>query len=457
MEKVKILFFNRDTGGVNYFRTETPAIQLRNEYSDLFDVTIKNKLVGVTVEDIVKELSDYDIIHYHRTIINDVNTNKSIMSELKNRGIKLVMDIDDYWELDQSHPLYLQSIKTNLKGVSIQNMLDADIVTTTTEHFAEEIKKYNKNVVVLYNSVNDTLQPQYKNNNKFDREIVNITYVGGSSHLNDINMLHGVINILNGDPQLKGKFKVILGGFDTNGSISEKMVNPDFIKALKLLNLYNNNIINQLKRYDGNLSKIKEIPNNVKEMFKNGIYVTNKRDIKPQESVYYQYEKILTDNYNLINKDNEYLTYLNKFTKEKYIKEDKVSYVRRWTTKPNEYAKILDETDILIAPLVDHKFNNMKSNLKQLEASTRKLPIVCSNVVPYNVEGNESNCILIKNKKNQDKDWAKALKSLILNPELRKELGENLYNDFKEKYDLKNVTKLRADLYKELVLKNEFV
>ena len=40
---------------------------------------------------------------------------------------------------------------------------------------------------------------------------------------------------------------------------------------------------------------------------------------------------------------------------------------------------------------------------------------------------------------------------LILDADLRKRLGEQLYEDFKEEYNLANVTKKRAEFYKSVV------
>ena len=458
MDKIKLLFFNRDKGGVNYFRTETPAIQLKDNHSDEFDITLKTSITGNDFDSIFNEFKDYDIIHYHRSIFTDRMFNLHLITRLKEHGVKLIVDVDDYWILDKTHPLYLYSVESNLKELTIENIKLADCVTTTTEHFKNEIKKYNKNVFVLYNAVNPELQPQFKNNNKFDRDIVNITYLGGSSHLYDLKMLEGTVNLLNSDSSLKNKYKIILGGFDTNGTTTEKKMNPEFIKAMQVLGLYNNKLISALKAANGDITKLKEIPEQVREMFKDKVILTTKRDIRPDESVYYKYEHILTDNYKLLDNNKEYINFLNKFTKEKYVNEDSVNYIRRWTAKTNEYAKVLDETDILLAPLVNNSFNNMKSNLKQVEASTRKLPIICSDVIPYNVDGiNNHNCILIKDKKNQEKDWAKALKKLILDKDYRFELGNNLYNDFKNKYNLVEVTKTRANLYQQIAQKHELV
>ena len=135
--------------------------------------------------------------------------------------------------------------------------------------------------------------------------------------------------------------------------------------------------------------------------------------------------------------------------------EDEGNFARRWTQKANAYASVLNETDIVIAPLADNEFNRMKSNLKQVECWTRKLPIVCSDIPPYNVDGKHmENCVLIRAEKNAHKYWKKYLKQLILDPDLRKRLGEQMYEDFKEEYNLKNVTEQRANFYKEVVAKS---
>jgi glycosyltransferase involved in cell wall biosynthesis len=66
------------------------------------------------------------------------------------------------------------------------------------------------------------------------------------------------------------------------------------------------------------------------------------------------------------------------------------------------------------------------------------------------------NCVLIPLKpseKHAHKNWKKHLKKLILDGDLRKRLGEQLHEDFKELYNLKNVTEKRARLYSEVTEK----
>jgi glycosyltransferase involved in cell wall biosynthesis len=48
-------------------------------------------------------------------------------------------------------------------------------------------------------------------------------------------------------------------------------------------------------------------------------------------------------------------------------------------------------------------------------------------------------------------DWAKYIKKLVKNPNMAKDMGERLYETVKDKYDLNNVTKDRAEFYKSII------
>jgi hypothetical protein len=48
-------------------------------------------------------------------------------------------------------------------------------------------------------------------------------------------------------------------------------------------------------------------------------------------------------------------------------------------------------------------------------------------------------------------DWAKYVKKLVDNPNMITDLGERLYETVKDKYDLNQVTKTRAEFYKSLI------
>ena len=453
MEKKKILFFNKSVGGVNYYRTETPAIQLQKLDNDNeFHVEILNNLNFYDPQTI-SYLKSFDIIHYHRDLSHDLVLEQTIIKELKQANVKLILDVDDYWEFHHNHPLKDNPAFNEQKKTLLYNIHVADYVTVTTKELGDEIKKIKKDnkIIILENGVNPDWMKQFENKWKPSPDgMVRITYMGGSTHLEDLKQLEGVINILNSDPQLKNKFKIILAGWDISGYSNEAVFNENLRNELKERKLWKMNIIKEINSAKGNIDNVFSIPQDLKDKYRGKMFFIKKRDIELEESVYYKYENILTDNYRLID-DKSYYNWLMRFEiNGEYENEGK--YARRWTKDPNNYAYVLNETDIVLAPLKDTKFNNLKSELKQIESWSRKLPIICSDVKPYNVYGKHmENCLLIPNRKNIKKHWVKNLKKLILDEELRKKLGKNLHRDFKETFNLENITKKRINLYKKIL------
>ena len=452
--KIRILFYNLDGAGVNYFRTLTPAMEIDRNHGDEFYTEI-NPQLDFNDPNIMDYLKSFHIIHYHRQFLGDSKQMLNLAKELRKSGTILMVDIDDYWYLHKNHPFYSLSKEKDMHTPIIENLKIADYVTTTTDIFAQEIRNITQkdNVGVFYNSVDPIWMKQFQNNWKPDPDgRIRITYMAGSSHMGDVEQLQDVMNVLSNDPQLKDKFKVIIAGWDTEGNTTDITFNQEFGEELQKLGLWTLDVVKLINKTRGNVDMIPKIPEALKDKYRGKVFSSQQRDIKSEESVYLVYENILTDNHKMI-KNPDYLEWLGNF--ERNVKyEDEGNFGRRWTQKANTYAQVLDETDIVIAPLADNTFNRMKSNLKQVECWTRKLPIVCSDIPPYNVHGrNMENCVLIPAVKNAKKYWIKNLKKLILDADLRKQLGEKLYEDFKDEYNLATVTKKRIEFYKAAVAK----
>lgn len=453
-EKIKILFFNRDVAGVNYYRTLTPAMQLERDHSDKFDIHINPDVDFNDYQEALNYLKTFQIIHYHRFIVPSVTGMINLVKELRANGTILVMDIDDHWVLDASHPFYATAMKSKLHFDIIDNLKLADYITTTTELFATEIMRFTgkNNVIVLPNSVNPEWMKQFQPNKIEDGSgKVRITYMSGSSHKQDVQQLDGVAARTNLHPDTKDKYKFILAGWDTEGATTEIKFNEEFAKALMKRNLWDKKMSKLVGRSEGNIDAIPGLPKDIKEKFRNNVFSTNRRAIDSVESVYLDYERIFTDNHKTI-ASIDYVNWLEKYERDRYEHEAQMTYARRWTQKANIYATVLDETEISLAPLVNNKFNQMKSNLKQVEVWSRKLPIICTDIPPYNVDGKHmKNCILIPYEKRNEEKWAKAIRLLITQPNLREDLGSQLHEDFKVKYNLKNVTNTRAEFYSTIV------
>jgi len=350
---------------------------------------------------------NYDIVHFHRSIGNDYNQSVSIIQNLNNLGIITIMDLDDYWLPTREHPIHQLVIQHKLHEKIIANLKVAKYVTTTTTIFATEISKLNKNVFVLPNAINPK-EPQFsQKTEKSDK--LRFGWLGGSSHLHDLKLLDGTFIELS---TLKDKFSVYLCGFDTRGTVTE--INKDTGEQ-------------------------------------------KQREIKPEETIWMRYEEIFTNNYKTTTE--EYKNLLKKFEQSDLISKDEYFYNRNWTKPVTTYASNYRWFDVSLAPIKNHIFNRVKSQLKVIEAGFYKKAIIASNIGPYTIDlkhalnqGNftDGNALLVDEVKNHS-DWAKYMKKLIENPNWAFDLGERLYETVKDTYDLNKVTSDRAELYKQLV------
>jgi glycosyltransferase involved in cell wall biosynthesis len=403
MEKINVLVLPSDQSGVGKFRSVDPHVKLQNMYPEDFHVDIDYQ---PNIND-VNYWKKYQIVHFHRTIGTDYDYSVKVIENLKSMGIIVIGDIDDYWLPTKEHPIHQLIIQNKLHEKIIANLKVSDYVITTTELFANEIRKFNKNVIVLPNAVDPT-DPQF-NEPTLESEKIRVGWLGGSSHLHDLQLLGGMVSKLS---SIQDKLQYYLCGFDIRGTITE-------------------------------------INKNTGEK--------TQRPIKPEETVWVKYEKIFTNDYKIITP--KYKDYLDTFTENDYPGVLNENYVRVWTRPVTTYAKNYSKFDISLAPIKNHIFNRMKSQLKVIEAGFYKKALIASNVGPYTIDLKHAldkgqftngNALLV-NEHNNHSDWTKNIKKLVENPNLITDLGERLYETVKDTYDLNVVTKNRAEFYKSLI------
>ncbi len=181
------------------------------------------------------------------------------------------------------------------------------------------------------------------------------------------------------------------------------------------------------------------------------------RAIKPEETVWARYEEIFTNKYSII--DERYKKFLMEFREDENLDVTDQGYRRVWTKPVTTYAMNYSKFDISLAPIKDHIFNRVKSQLKVIEAGFYKKALIASEVGPYTIDLKHSlkngvfgdgNALLVSENRNHS-DWAKYIKKLVYNPNLVVDLGERLYETVKDTYDLKNVTKTRQSFYKSII------
>ena len=211
MKKLRILAVMNDSTSVGHFRSGWPGAYIRDNFKDEIEIIVL-PIESIMVWD-MKMLSLFDVIHFNRFFgyIESVN---ELFPLIQSHGIKLVMDIDDHWELPDEFP----SKKDMLKelGGSMEGILNiirkADHVTTTTELFKKELLKLNENVSVLPNAI-DMSHKMWQFEEK-PREKVNIAWLGSSQRYHDLLRLKDSIAKLYVDQELKGKFTITQYGGD---------------------------------------------------------------------------------------------------------------------------------------------------------------------------------------------------------------------------------------------------
>ena len=211
MSQIKVLVIPSDRTGVSKFRSVDPHLSLQNLYPDDFwvDVDYEPELEN---DEFLKQ---YDIIHYHRTLSPNYELSKKVAPKLKSLGIISIMDLDDYWLPTIDHPAHMMVKQNNLDKLIVENIKMAEHVNTTTEVFADEIRKLNPSVEVFPNAV-DPREKQFQSNTP-DSDRLRIGWLGGSSHMEDLRILSGVVGKL--QPYMD-KLQFVLCGFDTRGSIT---------------------------------------------------------------------------------------------------------------------------------------------------------------------------------------------------------------------------------------------
>jgi len=215
MSKIKILAIPSDTFGVGKFRMLDPYKFIGDNYHEEIHVDIIHN-----VENNDEFFKNYNIVIFHSFIHqlpHEINIQR--IKWLKNKGIKVIMDIDDLWYVDHRHPLYYHILREKVGEKKIEMMKLCDYVTTTTSVFQNTIKEKIglKNVLVFPNAINPE-EKQFKPN-PIPSDKIRFGWLGGSTHLHDIELLRNGIGSLHYSH--KDKVQFVLCGFDLRGTMTE--------------------------------------------------------------------------------------------------------------------------------------------------------------------------------------------------------------------------------------------
>ena len=319
-KKIKVLCVPSDTGGCGLHRSLVPHLKLDELYSNEFDVTIEYKPDWRDLNFI----GSFDIIHFHKGLFQDLEGFHLALEYCKQNNIVTIMDIDDYWNVGQFHPHFHLNKMNNSPQLTQDNLKRADYVTTTTEHFAKKLRKFNPNVKVFVNAL-DPQQMQDMKVEKPNNGKIRIGFVMGSSHEHDMELVRGLSNRLPKD--VLDKIQFVLCGYDLRGTMTERRPNGEVFT----------------------------------------------RPIRPEESVWFTFERNITNDYKIVSP--QYRDFLLRFMPNmEYPMVDNEPYRRCWTkdVANYKYMEHYNEIDILLVPLQDNEFNCCKCIVGDSLVSTNK-------------------------------------------------------------------------------------
>lgn len=218
-KKVKVLLMTqKENNALKYHRQLSPHTRLVKTHKDI-SVGIKtgHEENGRSYESTIDGMSDEDlrgfnIIYFLRQLSFEKSRNKEIVDRCHRLGLKVVLDIDDNWKLSSDHFMYEQYKEREVRKNTEEALRLVDHVITTTEFFAEEIRKINKNVTVLPNCINpddDQFQPR-----DIESPRVRFGWIGGVYHRQDIESMDATFCKIAKDKEINEDVQICLGGYN---------------------------------------------------------------------------------------------------------------------------------------------------------------------------------------------------------------------------------------------------
>ncbi len=190
---MKIIGFFNDTGS-SYWRGKDPFKYLRTQGYEAYvsdemvtekalqwaDVIVTNSIVS---KDAIALIREYQVEH----------------------GKKLVVDCDDYFDLNPDSPFIKEHTISEAKEVIQITMEIADMVTCTTTHLQHKLQKINPNVKVLPNMLD---MQRWDLPKKFNTgEKIRIGWAGSITHLDDLkSIIEPLIKVKMEYPQVEYVF-----------------------------------------------------------------------------------------------------------------------------------------------------------------------------------------------------------------------------------------------------------
>ena len=371
--------------GVEYHRIFLPL--LRRD-----DVIFTDNIERINPEFIKKH--DINQVWFNRNISPLTLNPDPIYRTLRKLGVKIVIDVDDTWNIPYGHILWETTVLQNRRKSNMSQIVHADYIVTTHEHLANEIRKELKvpkhKIYIAPNGI-DPLEKQYKQ--EFEFNLKNIFWQGSVTHHHDLKLMASAVNELG--------LRIFIAG--RNKESRKSLFDWKAAKANESFLLSRENHL-----FD-DMAFVYELPLNERWQY-----------FKDPGPWMYHWEEIG-----------------NMFDKKHFADE----------LSAEEYMNFYQNKGITLIPLEKSSFTACKSNLKMLESGWAKKPVIVSPVKPYIGLAKDTKNCLFANGKDQ---WKDAIEWLLEEPNFADDLRFQLHEDIKANYLMEKVNQSRIEIINKI-------
>ncbi|MEA3439601.1 MAG: glycosyltransferase [Chloroflexota bacterium] len=144
-----------------------------------------------------ERVSSGDAVLIQREFPDYAQQYQEIITNARSEGKPVIYEIDDLLlELPDEHPDQAIDYYTSALFQILRAVLEADIVTTTTQELCDYYKQLNSNTFVLQNYLDDRTWKPRNLSVQTEKESIIIGYMGSSTHTPDLELITPVLNRL---------------------------------------------------------------------------------------------------------------------------------------------------------------------------------------------------------------------------------------------------------------------
>lgn len=200
---MNILVLHHGESGVDYHRIVVPFAEIHRNGEATGYKVVQSRYIEDYVDKLgneqrsltVQQLKDNDIqvCVFSRNISYRANPAPAY-AKLKAAGVKIVIDIDDHWELSRGHVMQMGYRKSNMSKCIFDQIKYSDAVICTQPNLRDEIKRHfpKKRIYIAPNGI-DPSEPQFALD-KLSYNPESLYWQGSPTHYNDLKLLQGAFN-----------------------------------------------------------------------------------------------------------------------------------------------------------------------------------------------------------------------------------------------------------------------